>query len=183
MRKLMLVAAVAAVAMPIASAEAFYRAGGWSGGGRSSWSGGGGVWHATGPNGGSASGAHYSGHYNGGYYGGYHPPTVVNHYSTGCYNCGGWNAGGAAAVGLVGGAMLGAAAASASNANAYNAGVAAGAAAASTGYVVGNLYPALPAGCTYQPQGGTPEYSCSGGAWFAPAYGANGVYYRAIPSP
>ena len=182
MRNLMLFAAVAAVAAPIASAEAFYRAGGWNGGGRS-WGGGGGVWHATGPNGGTAWGGHVNGHYNGGYYGGYHPPTVVNNYSTGCYNCGGWNAGGAAAVGLVGGAMLGAAAASASNANAYNAGVAAGAAAASAGYVVGNLYPALPAGCTYQPQGGTPEYNCSGGVWFTPAYGANGVYYRAIPSP
>ena len=148
-------------------------------------SGGGGSWHATNAYGATASGGYN--HYYGGYYGGYHPPTVVNSYSTGCYNCGGWNTGGAAAaglgVGLLGGAIMGAAATSAATTNAYKAGVAAGTASASTGYALGNIYPALPAGCTYRPQGSTPEYSCTDGVWFAPSYVANGVYYRVIPAP
>ena len=79
--------------------------GGTASGGGGSWnahgayggsaSGGDGHWSATGANGATAYGGYD--HYYGGYYGGYHPPTVVNNYSTGCYNCGGgW---GAAAVG------------------------------------------------------------------------------------
>jgi hypothetical protein len=38
----------------------------------------------------------------------------------------------------------------------------------------------LPAGCFYRvlPR----EYEC-GGMWLAPAYGANGVYYRVAPAP
>ena len=41
-------------------------------------------------------------------------------------------------------------------------------------------YAALPPGCIYRilPH----EYEC-GGTWFAPAYGANGVYYRVVPAP
>jgi len=41
-------------------------------------------------------------------------------------------------------------------------------------------YAALPAGCVYRPL--PQEYEC-GGTWFAPAYGANGVYYRVVPAP
>ena len=74
---------------------------------------------------------------------------------------------------------MGAAAASASNAQAYNACVAAGAAAAT----VGTLYGTLPPGCTYQPIGSTPYYTCANGTWLSPSYGANGVYYRVVPMP
>jgi hypothetical protein len=105
------------------------------------------------------------------YAGAYHPPAVVNqYYGTGCYNCGGW--GGAAARVAVG-AAVGVAAVSAANANA---------AAPHSGYVVGDVYAALPAGCGYSPVGGSAYYSC-GGTWFSPYYGANGMYYRAIPAP
>jgi hypothetical protein len=110
---------------------------------------------------------------------------VVNNYSTGCYNCGGWNAGGAVAAGAVGlaaGTAIGASVASANTAAAtsaaYSAGVAAGAAAAPA-YSVGAVYPTLPSGCAYDPVGTTAYYNC-GGAWFKPAYGANGVYYSVV---
>jgi hypothetical protein len=71
MNKLVLVAAVAAIALPLADADAWMRAGGWGGGsfsrGGGSWSastarggsasGGGGDWSATGYRGGTASGS------------------------------------------------------------------------------------------------------------------------------
>ena len=117
----------------------------------------------------------YGNHYTGSttYAGAYHPPTVVNqYYGTGCYNCGGWSGAGAVAAGAVAGAAVGVAAATAANANA--------AAAASYGY--GDVYAALPAGCAYAPYYGTTYYNC-GAAWFSPAYGANGVYYRVVPRP
>jgi hypothetical protein len=98
---------------------------------------------------------------------------VVNqYYGTGCYNCGGWSGAGAVAAGVAAGAAVGVAAATAANANA--------AAAASYGY--GDVYAALPAGCAYAPYYGTTYYNC-GAAWFSPAYGANGVYYRVVPPP
>jgi hypothetical protein len=127
----------------------------------------------------------YGSHYEGGatYAGAYHPPAVVNqYYGTGCYNCGGW--GGAAAGVAVGAAVVGVANANA-NAAAANANAAAAnanAAAVRAGYVVGDVYAALPAGCAYNPIGGSAYYSC-GGSWFSPYYGANGMYYRAIPAP
>jgi hypothetical protein len=116
----------------------------------------------------------------------YHPPTTVNYYASGCYNCGGWPAAGAAAAG----AVVGAAAASAVDASqeqaattqAYNAGVAAGAAQASTTYVMGNVYPTLPSGCAMPNVHGTTYYLC-GNTWFQPTYGANGVYYKVVPAP
>ena len=131
-------------------------------------SGGDGSWSGTGYRGGTASGGYNT--YYGGTYATYHPPTVVNSYSTGCYNCGGWAAAGAVAAG----AAVGAAAASSS---AYNAGVAAGSA-----YAMGAIYPTLPAGCVYSPFGGVSYYNC-GNVWFSPSYGANGVYYRVVPAP
>jgi hypothetical protein len=151
-----------------------FRGGSASGGG-GSWSGtgyrggtasgGDGSWHATGAYGNTAYGGYD--HYNGGYYGAYHPPAVVNGYSSGCYNCGGWNAGSAvaagAAVGLAAGAVVGAAAASAP--------------------YVPPTYTVVPAGCSYSPVGGSAYYACTTGAWLAPAYGANGVYYRVVPTP
>jgi hypothetical protein len=127
---------------------------------------------------GESNGAYaYGSHYYGGstYYGAYHPPAVVNqYYGTGCYSCGGW---GAAAAGLAVGTAIGAAAATTANLNA-----AAAATAAYRGYIVGDTYAALPAGCNYTPMGGTVYYSC-GGPWFTPYYGANGMYYRVVAPP
>jgi len=194
--------------------------GGTASGGSGSWhatgaeggtaSGGGGSWHANSAYGGSASGGDGTwhattangattvngyDHYGGSYYYGYHPPTVVNSYSTGCYNCGGWGTGAAVAAGVTGmaaGAAMGAAAASASSANAYAAGVAAGAASAppppaalpvaQPGYVMNDIYPTLPPGCAYSPVSGAAYYRC-GATWFSPFYGANGMYYRVVPTP
>jgi len=109
----------------------------------------------------------------------------VNNYSAGCYNCGGWNAGAAWAAGVTGavaGAAVGAAAANAANANAYAAGVVAGAAAARPVYVMNDIYPALPSGCSYSPYSGVAYYQCAG-TWFSPYYGANGMYYRVVAPP
>ncbi len=171
-----------------------YRGGSASGGG-GSWSGtgfrgstasgGDGSWNAQGYRGGSASGGDgywhartpygttaYGGYdrYYGGAYATYHPPTVVNsYYGGGCYGCGGWRGAGAAAVGLGVGTAMGEAA----SANAYAAGVAAGGGA-------GAIYPTLPMGCIYRPL--PAAYEC-GGLWLKAAWGANGVYYRAVPSP
>jgi hypothetical protein len=156
---------------------------------------GGSAYHATGSGytsytNSSGATAYHSPYY-GGAYPAYHPPVTVNNYGSGCYNCGGWSTAGAAAAGLAVGVVTGAAVASANTAaatsNAYNAGVVAG----STAYavpVVGNAFPmgaiyaTLPAGCiTPQVAGGT--YYLCGNAWFRPSYGANGIYYRVVPSP
>ena len=64
---------------------------------------------------------------------------------------------------------------------AYNAGVAAGAGAAG-GYVIGTNYATHPAGCATPAVQGTTYYLC-GNTWFQPIYGANGLYYRAVPTP
>jgi hypothetical protein len=108
----------------------------------------------------------YGNHYYGGttYSGAYHPPAVVNqYYGTGCYNCGGWSGAGAVAAGA--------------------AGLAVGAAAASAAaYSNGDIYAALPYGCSYAPYYGAAYYNCAG-TWFVPNYGANGLYYRVVPAP
>jgi len=73
----------------------------------------------------------------------------------------------------------GVAAGSANTTAAYSAGVAAG----STGvYTMGAIYAALPAGCVTPSIQGTTYYLC-GNTWFQPSYGANGVYYRVVPTP
>jgi hypothetical protein len=121
-------------------------------------------------NGQYAYGTHYAGTTT--YAGAYHPPTVVNqYYGTGCYNCGGWSGAGAVAAGVAVGAAVGVAAANTANAN-----------AAAAAYANGTIYAALPAGCAYTPFNGATYYNC-GAAWFSPAYGANGVYYRVVPPP
>ena len=167
-----------------------------------------GGWSKTGAYGGTAYGdAHYGGAYYhppAAYYP-YHPPTTVNYYGSGCYNCGGWSTAGAAAagaaVGMVAGAAIassntaaatssaysaGVAAGSASTAaatsSAYSAGVATGVASASGTYVMGALYPTLPAGCATPTVQGTTYYLC-GNTWFKPSYGANGVFYKVVPTP
>jgi len=123
-------------------------------------------------NGQYAYGTHYAG--TTAYGGAYHPPVVVNqYYGTGCYNCGGWGAAGAVAAGAAAGAVVGATVATA-NANAT--------AAAAARYPVGDVYAALPGGCSYAPYSGHAVYNC-GGVWFSPAFGANGTYYRVVPAP
>ena len=71
--------------------------------------------------------------------------------------------------------------------NAYAAGVAAGSAASApppppTHFVMGTNYATLPAGCMMPTVGGATYYLC-GNTWFKPLYGANGVYYRVVPTP
>ena len=112
----------------------------------------------------------------------YHPPVAVPVYAAGCYGC-------AAAAGAVVGVAAGAAVASANTAaatsNAYAAGVAAGASASvppPPSYAMGTNYATLPAGCAMPTVGGATYYLC-GNTWFKPLYGANGVYYRVVPTP
>jgi hypothetical protein len=109
----------------------------------------------------------------------YHPPVAVPVYSAGCYGC-------AAAAGAVVGMAAGAAVASANTAaatsNAYAAGVAAGAASVPAAYAMGVSYAVIPAGCATPSVGGSTYYLC-GNTWFKPMYGANGVYYRVVPTP
>lgn len=128
----------------------------------------GGGWSKTGAYGGTVSG------YGHPYYP-YHPPTTVNYYSAaGCYGC----AAGAAVVGMAAGAAVASANTAAATTNAYNAGVA----AASAAYAMGANYAVLPSGCMQNyVQGGT--YYLCGNTWFQPAYGANGVFYRVVPTP
>ena len=136
---------------------------------------------ATGAYGGTA----YHPPYYGAAYPAYHPPTSVNVYGSSCGGCGGWNTAGAAAAGAAVGVVAGEAAASSNSAaaqsNAYAQGYNAGAGAAG-GYAMGAIYPTLPGGCMQQPVNGQTYYLC-GNTWFSPNYGANGVYYRVVPTP
>jgi hypothetical protein len=113
----------------------------------------------------------------------YHPPVAVPYYaSAGCLGC-------AAAAGAIVGATAGAAVASAiATAPAgYNVGVATGATpvsvpSPSVAYVMGANYASIPSGCvTPSVQGGT--YYLCGNTWFQPTYGANGLFYRVVPTP
>jgi hypothetical protein len=75
----------------------------------------------------------------------------------------------------------GVAAGSAGSTTAYTAGYAAGSAAPAM-YAMGAIYSVLPVGCTSPDVGGTTYFLC-GNTWFQPSYGANGVYYRVVPTP
>jgi hypothetical protein len=101
----------------------------------------------------------------------------VNVYGSSCGNCGGW---GAAAAGAVVGAAVASAHNQAANANAYSAGYAAGSSNAQ--YAMGAIYATLPSGCSNASVGGTTYYLCNN-SWFKPSFGANGVYYRVVPTP
>ena len=107
----------------------------------------------------------------------------MNYYGSSCPNCGGWNTAGAVAAGAVVGVAAGAAIASANNSaatsNAYASGYAAG---SDNGYAMGAISATVPAGCASPNVGGITYYLC-GNTWFQPSYGANGVYYRVVPSP
>jgi hypothetical protein len=116
-------------------------------------------------------------------YYGYHPPATVGYYQAGCYHCG---YGAAAAAGAVAGAAIGVAVGTSGNsAAAANAAAVAAAAAPAypVAYQMGAVYAALPAsGCAMPEVNGATYYLCSN-TWFSPAYGANGVYYRVVPTP
>ncbi len=49
-------------------------------------------------------------------------------------------------------------------------------------YMMGGIYPTLPAGCISPKVQGMTYYLCSN-TWFQPSYGANGVSYRVVPTP
>jgi hypothetical protein len=53
---------------------------------------------------------------------------------------------------------------------------------ASSNFAMGAIYAVLPAGCIRPGAGGGTYYLC-GNTWFQPSYGANGVYYRVVPTP
>jgi hypothetical protein len=85
-------------------------------------------------------------------------------------------------VGVAAGAAVASANTAAATSNAYAAGVAAGAASAPVAYAMGVNYAALPPGASPANVGGAPYYIV-GNTWFKPMYGANGVYYRVVPTP
>jgi len=126
------------------------------------------------------------------YYYGYHPPTTVNYYGATCAAVHPWatTAAIATTAAVTGAAVANANAANANAAatssNAYNAGYNAGATTATTAvvaapvaYSMGQIVAALPAGCITPTVQGTTYYLC-GNNWFAPASGANGVYYKVV---
>lgn len=144
----------------------------WRGGGFGGFGGGGGF-VARGPDGGVAAGGwhaggaggyggtwHADGYHAGGVWGGgygYHGPDVVNsYYGAGCYACAGAAAAGAAAT-------IGAAAA----------------VDAARSYAIGATFATLPGGCISRILDGSSYYVCDG-AWLAPQYGNNGVYYVVV---
>ena len=53
---------------------------------------------------------------------------------------------------------------------------------ASGNFEMGGIYPQLPAGCISPNVQGNTYYLC-GNTWFQPQYGANGVYYKVVPTP
>ena len=53
---------------------------------------------------------------------------------------------------------------------------------AAANYMMGGIYPTLPAGCISPKVQGSTYYLC-GNTWFQPSYGANGVSYRVVPTP
>ena len=77
------------------------------------------------------------------------------------------------------GVATGSANTAAATSNAYNAGVAAGVgAAAPVGAVVG-----VPPAGSFQTVVQGQTYYISGNTWYQAAYGANGIYYRVVPTP
>ena len=121
--------------------------------------------------------------YYGGTYAAYHPPTTVNYYGSWCYNCGGWSTAGAAAAGAAVGMAAGAAVASANTAAATSSAYSAGYALARPTRVCHGRDLCDAAGrLRHLHRPGTTYYQC-GTTWFQPSYGANGVYYRVVPTP
>jgi hypothetical protein len=83
---------------------------------------------------------------------------------------------------------------SANTASAYQSGYAAGSTSAALGspahspppaggnFAMGAIYATLPAGCISPKVQGKTYYLC-GNTWFQPQYGANGVFYKVVPTP
>jgi hypothetical protein len=75
--------------------------------------------------------------------------------------------------------------------NAYSSGYAAGseqgyaAGSANAQYAMGAIYATLPSSYAPSTAHGSTYYLCgaNGNTWIQPCYGANGVYYRVVPSP
>jgi hypothetical protein len=89
------------------------------------------------------------------------------------------------------GVAAGSASTAAATSSAYNAGAAAGSPATTTTtttttvqttYAMGAIYATVPPGSMSINKNGT-TYYLSGNTWFQPSYGANGVYYRVVPTP
>ena len=72
--------------------------------------------------------------------------------------------------------------ANAAAANANAAAANANAAAVNASYSMGEIVTAIPAGCAVPVVNGTTYYLC-GNTWFTASYGANGVFYRVVPTP
>ena len=113
---------------------------------------------------------------------GYHGNTFVGvhntyvtgvHQAGGCYGCG---AAAAAVGGLAVGAMAGAAMASASQPTTTVV------VQQPPAVVVGTQVASLPGGCERMTVNGTTYYQC-GSSWYKPGFGADGVYYQAVPVP
>ena len=49
-------------------------------------------------------------------------------------------------------------------------------------FAMGAIYATLPAGCITPNVQGKTYYLC-GNTWFKPQYGANGVFYKVVPTP
>jgi hypothetical protein len=81
---------------------------------------------------------------------------------------------------MAAGAAVASANTAAATSSAYSAGYAAG--ATTTAYAMGAIYATLPAGCVTATVAGATYDQC-GSTWFQPSYGANGVYYRVVPTP
>jgi hypothetical protein len=72
--------------------------------------------------------------------------------------------------------------ANAAAANANAAAANANAAAINANYNMGEIVAAIPTGCAVPVVNGATYYLC-GNTWFSPSYGANGVFYRVVPTP
>ena len=72
--------------------------------------------------------------------------------------------------------------ANAAAANANAAAANANAAAVNASYSMSEIVVAIPAGCAVPVVNGTTCYLC-GNTWFTASYGANGVFYRVVPTP
>jgi hypothetical protein len=49
-------------------------------------------------------------------------------------------------------------------------------------YSMGEIVSKIPSGCASHVVNGNTYYLC-GNTWFSPSYGANGIYYRVVPTP
>jgi hypothetical protein len=86
------------------------------------------------------------------------------------------------AQGYNAGATNTAAATTTATTTAYAQGYNAGVTTATVAYTTGQIVATVPAGCAQPVVQGVTYYLC-GNTWFLPSYGANGVYYKVVPTP